>query len=140
METIGELIQKATVAHEHMMKLARSENGSLQEKAQAGYYVGKLIMQQVKTLQSMGLLPEKAMQIESEVHHHQEEETSVEELKEELARLEKIVAAKENPDPEILKLIEKAKQHIALVEAKNIIGELKTKIDKDQGNPDVSGQ
>ncbi len=140
LETIGELIQKATVAHEHMMKLARSEDGSLQEKAQAGYYVGKLIMLQVKSLQSMGLLPEKAMQIESEVHHHQEEETSVEELKEELARLEKIAAAKENLDPEILKLIGKAKQHIALAEAKSTIGELKNKIEKDQGTSDGSGQ
>src|SRR3989338_8208080 len=63
LETMGELLQKATVAHEHMMKLARSEGGSLQEKAQAVYLMWKIIQDQAKLLQSFGSFPEKAMQI-----------------------------------------------------------------------------
>jgi len=129
LETIGELMQKATAAHEHLMRLSRSKEGSFQDKHLAGYSVGKLIMEQGKILQRMGYLPQKPMEVEEHVHHHQEEETSVEELKEELARLEKIAAAKESIDPDISKLVEKAKQHLALAEAKSAIGELKNKIE-----------
>lgn len=134
LETIGELMHKATAAHEHLIRLSRSKEGSLQEKSLAGYSVGKLIMEQVKILQSMGYLPAKPMQVEEHIHHHEEEETSVEELKEELTRLEKIAAGKKSIDPEIRELIEKAKKHLALAEAKNAIGELKKKIEGTSGD------
>lgn len=131
LETIGELLQKATSAHEHLMRLSHSKEGSVQEKAQAGYYVWKIIQEQTKLLQSLGYIPEKPQQIEADIHHHQEE-TSVEELKEELSSLEKIAGAKGNADPEILKLIETAKKQIALAEAKNTVDELKKRVGNEQ--------
>ena len=85
LETISELLQKATSAHEHLMRLSRSKDGSVQEKSQAGYYVWKIIQEQTKLLQSLGYLPEKPMQVEADIHHHHEEEISIEHLKAELA-------------------------------------------------------
>ena len=143
LETIGELIQKATSAHEHLMRLSRSSVGSVQEKSQAAYYVCKAVQEQAKLLQSLGYLPERPMQIEADIHDHHEEEESPAQLKDKLAELEKLVAEDNENDPEILKLIETAKKQIALAEANNTIGELKRKLsesDKEQGTANEQGR
>lgn len=142
LETIGELLQKATSAHEHLMRLSHSSEASVQEKAQAGYYVWKVIQEQAKLLQSLGYLPEKPMQIDADVYHHQQEEESPAQLKEKLAELEKLAVEDNENDPEILKLIETAKKQIALTEANNTIDELKRKFsesDKEQGTANEQG-
>lgn len=143
LETIGELIQKATSAHEHLMRLSRSSEGSVQEKAQAAYYVWNIINGQAKLLQSMGYLPEKPMQIEADIYHHQEEEESPSQLRERLTELEKLAGEDNENDPEILKLIETAKKQIALAEANETIGKLEKKLgtsDKEQGTSNEQGQ
>jgi hypothetical protein len=133
-EVFGELLQKAKSAHENMMRLSRSPEASVQEKAQAGFYAWKMIQQQIEIAQSLGVAPSSALKIEANIHR--EEETSPSKLKEELARLEGIVSAKGVIDPKIAELIETVNGQIALAEAKLGIKELKSRIeniDKGQG-------
>jgi IS30 family transposase len=138
LETIGELLQKATSAHEHLMRLSHSSEASVQEKAQAGYYVWKVIQEQAKLLQSLGYLPEKPMQVETDVYHHQQEEESPAQLKEKLAKLKKLVVEGDKIDPEISRLIEIAEKQITLLEASNTIAELENKFGKSDKGEEVS--
>lgn len=129
LEIIGELLEKATSTHEHLMRLARSKEGSLQEKAQAGFYVHKAIEAQIKLLQSLGYAPSKPMQIETAVHHHQVEEASPEQLKQELDELEKIANQKQVNDPVILELIATVRKHqIVLAETDKAMDELRKRL------------
>lgn len=139
LEVIGELLQKATSAQEHLTRLAHSTTGKLQEKAQAGFYVWKVIQEQAKLLQSLGYAPEKSIQIDADIHHHEEkEEETPAELKEKLSKLEKLAEEKGNIDPEISNLIQDAKKKIALAEANEIINKLEEKLgesEKEKGTP-----
>lgn len=128
LEVIGELLSKATAAHEHLMRLSRSSSGSIQEKSQAAFFVWKVIQEQAKLLQSLGYLPEKPIQVEADFHHHQEEEESPAVLKEKLAKLEKLAETKDKIDPEISKLLDEAKKQIALAEARGIVKELEKRL------------
>ena len=139
LEKIGELIQIATSAHEHLVQLSHSSEASVQEKAQAAYYVCDAVQKQVKILQSMGYLPQKPMQIETDIYHHNEEEESPTQLKEKLAKLKKLAGEGDKIDPEVLKLIETAEKQIALAETSNTIAELEKKLgesDKGKETPD----
>lgn len=128
MEVFGELLEKARSAHENMMRLARSSEGSIQEKAQAGFYAWKMIQQQIEIAQSLGVAPSQALKIEASVR--QEEGTTPAQLKEELARLEGILNAKGIIDPKIAELVENVKGQTALAEAKAGIMEIKARIDE----------
>lgn len=132
LELMGELLEKATSTHEHLMRLARSKEGSVQEKSQAGFYVWKAIEGQIKILQNLGYAPSKPMQIEADIHHHQEEEISVEQLKAELAEMEKVVSEDKINDPEIMELIKTAKEQIAIAEANKALTSLKTLVEKNK--------
>jgi len=125
---VGELVAKLSETNENLMRLGRDKNGSVQEKAQAGFYAYKVIEGQIAILQKLGYAPSKPLQIEADVRHHQDEEITVDQLKAELAEIEKMADEKGRRDPEIEKLIETAKQQIALAEAKNVIGELKNRV------------
>jgi hypothetical protein len=137
---LGEFTGKLTETTENLMRLARDNKGSVQEKAQAGMYAYKAIEGQIAVLQKLGYAPSKPLQIEADVHHHQEEEFSVDQLKSELAELEKMAENKARKDPAITKLIETAKHQLALAEAKNTVVELKNRISQPQGNSGEQGQ
>jgi hypothetical protein len=127
-QVFGELLEKATSAHENMIRLSRSPDASVQEKAQAGYYAWKMIQQQIEIAQSLGVAPSQALRIEANIR--QEDETTPAQLKEELARLEEIVKAKGIADPKIAELVENVQRQIALAEAKAGIQEIKNRIDE----------
>ncbi len=126
-EVFGELLKKATSAHENMMRLSRSPDASVQEKAQAGFYAWKMIQQQIEIAQSLGVAPSQAFKIEANIR--QEEEATPVQLKEELIRLEGIINTKGIVDLRIAELIESVKRQIALAEAKAGIQEIKTRIE-----------
>jgi len=129
LKILGELLAKANTTHENLMRLARSKDGSLQEKGLVGSYASKAIEELIELYQSLGYFPSKPMQIEADIHYSQEEESTPSKLKEELFRLEGIVNSKGIVDPKIAELIETVKGQIALAEAKTGIKELKTRID-----------
>lgn len=126
-KVFGELLEKATSAHENMMRLSRSSDASVQEKAQAGFYAWKMIQEQIEIAQSLGVAPTQAIKIEADIR--QEDETTPAQLKEELERLEGIVNTKGIIDPKITELIEGIKGQIALAEAKAGIKELKKRVE-----------
>lgn len=131
---VGELVTKLSSSHENLMRLAKDKKGSVQERAQAGIYASKAIEGQIAILQKLGFAPSKPLQIEADVRHHEEEDVSVEQLKADLAELEKLAEAKGRKDLEIMKLIETAKQQIALAEAKNAVDSLRNNLNQSQGN------
>lgn len=126
---LSELMQKLTSTHENLMRLARSKDGSVQENSQAGIYATSAILDMVKILQSLGYLTARGQEINVNIH---EEEMTPAKLKEELARLEKIASGKNASDPEVAKLMEEMRYHIAIAEAKERLIKIEDKLkDKD---------
>jgi len=125
---LGELTAKITETTENLMRLARDNDGSVQEKAQAGMYAYQSIQGQIAILQKLGFAPSKPLMIEAEVHHHQEEDMNVDQVRAELSELEKMAEAKGRKDPAVMSLIETAKQQLALAEAKNTVAELRNSL------------
>lgn len=136
---LAELTGKITETTENLMRLARDNKASVQEKAQAGMYAYKAIEGQIAILQKLGFAPSKPLMIEAEVHHHQEDDISVDQVKAELSELERMAEAKGRKDPEIVKLIETAKQQLALAEAKNTVVALRNNLNQSQGNTSEQG-
>lgn len=137
---VGELLSKLTETHTILMRLTKDKNGSVQEKAQAGFYAYKALEGQIATLQKLGYAPTKPVQVEADVHHYKEEDISVDQLKADLAELEKMAEDKGRKDPEIVKLIETAKQQIALAEAKDTVDVLRNNLNRPQGNASEQSQ
>ena len=132
LKLIAELMRKAEATQQQLMHLARSD-GKVQETSQAAYYLWKAIQEQMKLLQSFGILPDQPMRSEVNITH--EEEKDVVKLKEELAEAEKMARdAGRSDDPIIVELIKSIKQQIALAEAGNNIEALKNILTKkDEG-------
>lgn len=128
LKILGELLAKASAAYENLMRLARSKEGSLQEKSQTAYLACKAIEELIKLYQSMGYFPSKSMEIGLGIHYSREEEMTPAQLKEELARLEKAMGEKSKNDPEIIKLKEAVIRSIGIAEAKEGLVELEAKI------------
>lgn len=133
LEKIGEMIQIIDSALGHLVQLSHSSEATVQEKVQAAYDVCGVVQNYAKFLQSLGYLPQKPMQIEADIYHHQEEESSAQ-LKEKLAKLKKLAGEGDKIDPEVLKHIETAEKQIALAEASSTIAELEKKLgESDKG-------
>lgn len=128
MQVFGELLEKARLVHENMMRLSRTPDASVQEKAQAGFYAWKIIQEQIKIAQSLGVAPSQALKIETSVH--QEDAITPAQLKAELARLEGILKEKGIVDPKIAELIQQVEGQIAVAEAKLGIKDIKSRIDE----------
>ncbi|MEW5894440.1 MAG: hypothetical protein AB1650_01595 [Candidatus Omnitrophota bacterium] len=137
LKLVSELMTKFNSTHENLMRLARGKEGSVQEKAQSGYYAYKAIEGQIEILQKLGYAPNKPMTIEADIYHHQEEDMTVDQLKAELAEIEKLAESKGRKDPEIIRLIETAKHQIALAEAKDTLVDLRNNLSQ---NPESSGE
>lgn len=76
------------------MRIARSSEGSLEDRINAERLAWEIQNQTVERLQSLGYLPSAPQKIVGDIYHHEEiegEEKTLTELKEELSLLEKIV-------------------------------------------------
>ena len=135
LELISELKRKSNSTQEHLMTLAKSEDGSVQEKSQAAFYLWKTIQEEMKLLQSLGYLPEQPLKIEAIIN--KEDTKDIAKLKEELTEAEKIVSETgKADDPAISGLIKSIKQDIAIAEANNNMNELKKLIDNSKKDTD----
>lgn len=110
---IAELIEKSKSQAAHLMRIARSNEGSMQERINAERLAWEIQNQTAERLQSLGYLPTTAQKIESDIYHHDSEETpkTLAQMKEELLQIEKI-------STETGSLDEKTKQAIALLKLK----------------------
>ncbi len=93
LQLIAELSTKSKNQVSHLMRIARSSEGSLQERINAERLAWEIQNQTIERLQSLGYLPSAPQKIVGDIYHHDEtenEEKTLTELKEELTLLEKI--------------------------------------------------
>jgi len=91
---IAEMISKSKSQQAHLMRLARSNEGTIQERSQAEYLAWKIQSETVERLQSLGYLPSSPQKIIGDIYHHQDfdEDKTLGQLKEELSLLESIAS------------------------------------------------
>ena len=87
----GEFVAYARIHRDHLMRLARSKEASIAERAQAELFAFKVFAEMITKLQTLGYLPMKPKEIIGDFSHHIEvEERSFKELKQELKEIETI--------------------------------------------------
>jgi len=67
---IGEMLMYGRVHRDHLMKLARTKEASVSERAQAEYCAAKVFTDMVGKLQTLGYLPMKPQAIVGDIFHH----------------------------------------------------------------------
>ena len=67
---IGEFLLKANNSYTHLIKLARSKEGSLGERAQTEYYAHMINSDTISKLQSLGYLPSATKTFAGSIFHH----------------------------------------------------------------------
>ncbi|MEI6092919.1 MAG: ECF-type sigma factor [bacterium] len=78
---IGEYLLKARNSHSYLSRLARSKEGSINEKAQAEYYAHMVASDSISKLQSLGYLPNAARAVVGDIFHHYNTDNEAEDLK-----------------------------------------------------------
>lgn len=130
LRTIAELIMKASSKEDHLTRLARGKDGSVQERSQAEFYAWKVLNEAAQLLQSVGHLPSQSAKMVGDIYHHHENERqlSPEEMKVEIARIEKIIAEEGNDDPTITAKLDAIKKEIALIELSQQVRDLSNQV------------
>jgi len=81
---VGEYIAFARIHRGHLMRLARTKEASVSEKAQSEYLAFKVFAELIAKLQTLGYLPSKPQAIVGDIFHHvenAEQDMSLPELK-----------------------------------------------------------
>lgn len=92
-QTIGEMLSRARIHQGYLVRLARSKEGMVSEKAQSEYLAWKVQKELVEKMQSLGYLPSRPQEITGDVYHHmslQEEEQSFAEIKTIITQIESV--------------------------------------------------
>ena len=90
-QIVGNMIAKLEAAQSYLMRLANSKEGSLQEKSQAIFYAGKMMLELTEKLQSLGYLPSAPQKVIGEIYlHNEDDDKSFAEAKEKLKEIEAI--------------------------------------------------
>ena len=111
---IAELIEKSKSQSAHLIRIARSNEGSIQERINAERLAWEIQNQTAERLQSLGYMPTAAQKIVGDIYHHDSEEEAPKtlvQMREELLKIEKIAE-------ETGSLDEKTKQSITLLKLK----------------------
>lgn len=88
---VGELLMYARINRDHLMKLARTKDVSVSERAQSEYCAFKVFSELVTKLQSLGYLPLKPQAIVGDIFHHVNGEISdFDELTRQIIEIEEI--------------------------------------------------
>lgn len=110
-QLIGEYLQKSRTHHAYLMRLARTKEASIQEKVNAESMAAQTLKDMIKTLQSLGFLPEKPQQIVGDFFHHGEvsNDAVLSDLKKEIAETEVVLKLGQNIPPQVFKRLEELK-------------------------------
>jgi hypothetical protein len=95
-QCVGELLMHMRIHREFLMRLARSKEGSVGERAQSEFYAAQMTLQYMGKLQSLGYLPEKPQAVVGDFYHHNTQ--TQEEVQQQIIDLEKVLQA----DPKLL--------------------------------------
>ena len=89
---IGNMSQKAMVHHSYLMRLARSPDASIGEKAQAEFLAWRVLKEFVEKMQSLGHLPLQPQAVVSDIYHHNEggDNKTYEQLKQDIKEVERV--------------------------------------------------
>ena len=83
-QIIGEMVQRARMHQGYLVRLARSKEATVSEKAQSEYLAWRVQKELVEKMQSLGYLPSRPQEITGDIYHHmslQEEERSFSEIR-----------------------------------------------------------
>ena len=103
---IGEMLVFARGHRDHLMRLARTKDTSVSEKAQAEYLAARVTMELVDKLQSLGYLPNQPKTVVGDIFHHlngTDLESAIKEMSQQCAEVEKMVLGNDNLPSEIQK-------------------------------------
>jgi len=87
------MIEKSKSQQAHLIRLSRSNEGSVQERINAERLAWEIQNQTVERLQNLGYLPQAAQKVVGDIYHHNDSSDdgkTLEDLKEDLRQLEKI--------------------------------------------------
>jgi len=130
---IGEMLTYARINRDHLMRLARSKDTSVSEKAQAEYYAHRVGMELVDKLQTLGYLPLKPKTIVADFTHtvNVSDDEVLKELKSELADVEKLALEGGGFSPEIEAELNKVKKRLKQAEIEKDITKIQDKAKKE---------
>jgi len=90
-QIIGEMVQRARMHQGYLVRLARSKEATVSEKAQSEFFAWKVQKELVEKMQSLGYLPSRPQEITGDIYHHmslQEGERSFREIRAILSEIE----------------------------------------------------
>jgi len=111
---IGDYVSKTEVHHAYLMRLARTKEASVAERAQAEALAAKVLNDRFDRLQSLGYVPLQPQQIIGDVVHHltEDEGRSYGELRTQLTEIEQVAQQTGNLTPELTAELKRMLQRI----------------------------
>lgn len=117
---IGEFLQKMRIHHAYLMRLARSAEGSLQEKAYAESVAVQTWKEAIKILQSLGYLPSRPQEIVADFFHHAADgEESFNSLRIKIAEMEALAQELGGFKPDLAAKLEALKVKLSKAEVQH---------------------
>ncbi len=115
---VGEIVAYSRIHRDHLMRLARSKDASVSERAQAEYYAHRVEMELVDKLQTLGYLPLKPKTIVGDFTYNMQvnDEKSIDDLKMQLVEIEKLALEQGGLTPELEIEVKRLKKRIEQVE------------------------
>ena len=110
---VGELVQKARISHSYLLRLARSKEGSISEKAQAEFAGWRILKELTEKLQTLGYMPLKPQEIMGDVFHHMAGESE-----DEIADTKNMLIEIENALKKAGTLDDKTQERVRILKAK----------------------
>lgn len=118
-QTIGEMVQRARMHQGYLVRLARSKEAAVSEKAQSEYLAWRVQKELVEKMQSLGYLPSQPQEITGDIYHHlslQEEEQSFSEIRTMLTQVESVARESDTYSNEIEREVNQLRQRIEKAE------------------------
>lgn len=120
---IGEIFTYARIHRDHLMRLARSKETGVSERAQSEYYAHRVGMELVEKLQTLGYLPLKPKTIVGDFTYNMQvsDEKSFDELRMQLLEIERVALEQGGLSPELEAEVKKIRGRIEQAEIENNI-------------------
>jgi len=107
---IGEFVAFARIHRSHLMRLARSRDTSVSEKAQAEFFAFKVFVELIAKLQTLSYLPSSPQKVVSDIFCHVDGKIEdLDELAKEIIEIEKIADGDDDVDKGLKKDLEQIK-------------------------------
>lgn len=137
---IGNLYRRAMAHHRYLVRLARTSDASVGEKAQAEFLAWRVLKEMVEKMQSLCYLPMRPQEITGELFHSfndEAQEKSFEEARKTLDEVVRIASQCGNLTPELekdVKLLQKKIEKAEIVHESDKLLEKQNNKDKENKN------